>query len=367
MPVLQEIREGVVPVKVYTADVEASARQQLVNISRLPIVHHHVAAMPDVHHGIGATVGSVIPTLRAIIPAAVGVDIGCFSGDTKVPLLDGTKTALKDLAERGGEHWIYAIGGDRRITGAKATARLTRRCAPVMMVELDNGERVQCTPDHQFMLLDGSWCQARNLREGISLMPLYRRIDRYGYTEVLQPRTGVYQKLHWALARGGALGPIPSFAGQRTVIHHKDFNEANNDPENLRFMGDRDHSSYHRSLVDRNTMWQSDEFERRRKTALARKARTPEGREFFARRGTANITRYMTENREAFLKAVAGNGKRGRKWLIAFNKTSTARERTKTMAQRLLQVERTSPDCGAKFLGHLRVNAHKRHAHGYNH
>jgi tRNA-splicing ligase RtcB len=48
-----------------------------VNISRLPIVHHHVAAMPDVHLGIGATVGSVIPTKRAIIPAAVGVDIGC--------------------------------------------------------------------------------------------------------------------------------------------------------------------------------------------------------------------------------------------------------------------------------------------------
>ena len=77
MPILQEIREGRVPVKVYTRDIEASARQQLVNISQLPIVHHHVAAMPDVHHGIGATVGSVIPTLRAIIPAAVGVDIGC--------------------------------------------------------------------------------------------------------------------------------------------------------------------------------------------------------------------------------------------------------------------------------------------------
>jgi tRNA-splicing ligase RtcB (3'-phosphate/5'-hydroxy nucleic acid ligase) len=77
MPVLQEIREGRVPVKVYTDHVEDSARRQLVNISQLPIVHHHVAAMPDVHHGIGATVGSVIPTLRAIIPAAVGVDIGC--------------------------------------------------------------------------------------------------------------------------------------------------------------------------------------------------------------------------------------------------------------------------------------------------
>ena len=77
MPVRQEIREGRVPVKVYTEDIEERARAQLVNISQLPIVHHHVAAMPDVHHGIGATVGSVIPTLRAIIPAAVGVDIGC--------------------------------------------------------------------------------------------------------------------------------------------------------------------------------------------------------------------------------------------------------------------------------------------------
>jgi len=77
MSVRQEIREGRVPVKVYTDDIEAGARRQLVNISQLPIVHHHVAAMPDVHHGIGATVGCVIPTLRAIIPAAVGVDIGC--------------------------------------------------------------------------------------------------------------------------------------------------------------------------------------------------------------------------------------------------------------------------------------------------
>ena len=77
MPVLQEINEGRVPVRVYTNDVDAVSRQQLVNISKLPIVHHHVAAMPDVHLGIGATVGSVIPTLRAIIPAAVGVDIGC--------------------------------------------------------------------------------------------------------------------------------------------------------------------------------------------------------------------------------------------------------------------------------------------------
>lgn len=77
MPVIQELHEGRVPVRVYTDSLEPAARAQLVNVSKLPIVHHHVAAMPDVHLGIGATVGSVIPTRGAIIPAAVGVDIGC--------------------------------------------------------------------------------------------------------------------------------------------------------------------------------------------------------------------------------------------------------------------------------------------------
>ena len=86
MPVRQEISEGLVPVKVYTDEVEPTARQQLVNISKLPIVHHHVAAMPDVHLGIGATVGSVIPTKKAIIPAAVGVDIGCGMMATRLSL-----------------------------------------------------------------------------------------------------------------------------------------------------------------------------------------------------------------------------------------------------------------------------------------
>jgi tRNA-splicing ligase RtcB len=86
MPVRQEINEGLVPVKVYTGEIEPAARQQLVNISRLPIVHHHVAAMPDVHLGIGATVGSVIPTKKAIIPAAVGVDIGCGMMATRLSL-----------------------------------------------------------------------------------------------------------------------------------------------------------------------------------------------------------------------------------------------------------------------------------------
>ena len=86
MPVRKTIDDGGVQVYVWTDDVEAQALKQLVNVSRLPFVFRHVAAMPDVHAGIGATVGSVIPTKGAIIPAAVGVDIGCGMGAVRLSL-----------------------------------------------------------------------------------------------------------------------------------------------------------------------------------------------------------------------------------------------------------------------------------------
>src|SRR3990167_2334373 len=86
MPVLQEITKGKVPVRIFTRDIEPQAYQQLANIASLPIVHGHIAAMPDVHLGKGATVGSVIPTRNAIIPAAVGVDIGCGMNAVRLSL-----------------------------------------------------------------------------------------------------------------------------------------------------------------------------------------------------------------------------------------------------------------------------------------
>ena len=67
------------PIKEWTVDikVEDGARKQLFNVANMPFIFRHVAVMPDVHSGIGATIGSVIPTTKAIIPAAVGVDLGC--------------------------------------------------------------------------------------------------------------------------------------------------------------------------------------------------------------------------------------------------------------------------------------------------
>jgi tRNA-splicing ligase RtcB len=67
------------PIKAWTdgVELEESAREQLLNIARMPFIFKHVAVMPDVHWGMGATVGSVIATKGAVIPAAVGVDLGC--------------------------------------------------------------------------------------------------------------------------------------------------------------------------------------------------------------------------------------------------------------------------------------------------
>ena len=77
MPVRRELTGGSVPVRIFTEDVAPEALRQLEQVAELPFIQGHVAAMPDVHYGIGAAVGTVIPTRGAIIPAAVGVDIGC--------------------------------------------------------------------------------------------------------------------------------------------------------------------------------------------------------------------------------------------------------------------------------------------------
>ena len=95
--------------------VDEAAERQLLDVAALPFIHRHVAAMPDLHLGKGATVGSVIPTVGAIIPAAVGVDIGC--GMTAVAtnltaghLPDSLKT-LRSAVEKTVPHGRTSHGG----------------------------------------------------------------------------------------------------------------------------------------------------------------------------------------------------------------------------------------------------------------
>lgn len=110
MPIMTAFKdEGSVPVKAWTDDIEQSALDQLHNLATLPFIHKHIAVMPDVHWGMGSTVGSVIPTIRAIVPAAVGVDIGCGMVAHKLNLraedlpdnLSGVRSAIEAAIPHG--------------------------------------------------------------------------------------------------------------------------------------------------------------------------------------------------------------------------------------------------------------------------
>jgi len=133
-------------IKMWTAGVpvEAAAMDQLVNCANMPFVYEYIAVMPDVHWGIGATVGSVIPTKGAIIPAAVGVDIGCGMMATRLSLTaddlpdnlheirasiekavphgrtdrggPNDRGAWSDVPERSGREWRQIAEAYRRIT-----------------------------------------------------------------------------------------------------------------------------------------------------------------------------------------------------------------------------------------------------------
>jgi tRNA-splicing ligase RtcB len=102
MPIKQALTNQHVPVQIWTDDIDERSKEQLMNIASLPFIHHHVAAMPDVHLGIGATIGSVIATRKAIIPAAVGVDIGCGMVAARLSITENEidENALKKIFEQ---------------------------------------------------------------------------------------------------------------------------------------------------------------------------------------------------------------------------------------------------------------------------
>ncbi|WP_209346862.1 RtcB family protein [Pontixanthobacter sp. CEM42] len=106
-----EQHEGGSPIKMWTrgVPVDDGAKRQLAKAAQMPFIFKHVAAMPDVHVGIGATVGSVIPTKGAVIPAAVGVDIGCGMMAARTSLmasdlpdnLEGIRSAIEAAVPHG--------------------------------------------------------------------------------------------------------------------------------------------------------------------------------------------------------------------------------------------------------------------------
>ena len=171
--------------------VEDSAMQQIENLSRMPFIFKHVAVMPDCHFGMGATVGSVIPTNRAIIPAAVGVDIGCGMIAVKTPL---TREDLpEDLSDirKAIEHQVPLSAGHYN-RSIKKTAKPRIEQLEAKAAELDQLDF--------YDKLDKNWRkQLGSLGSGNHFIEVV--LDEEGYA--------------WAFLHSGSRG-----VGNRIAAHH---------------------------------------------------------------------------------------------------------------------------------------------------
>ena len=184
---------------------------------------------------------------------------GCFSGDTKVALLDGRSLSFLELIREqneGKQNYCYSISSKKEIVVSKIlNVRETKTNTPVIKITLDNGEQIVCTPDHKFMLRDGSFKEAKNLLQTDSLMPLNKKLSKRegritieGYEMVLNPSNSKWVFTHILSDRYNLKNSIyPEITG--TYKHHMDFNKLNNNPNNIIRLSKRHHLKIHQENI----------------------------------------------------------------------------------------------------------------------
>lgn len=179
----------------------------------------------------------------------------CFTGDTKIKLLDGTSKTFEELSSLGVDNkfWVYGCLPDGTIVPALAqNAHVTKEVNKLAIVHLDNGESVKCTVDHRFMVRDGSYKEAQFLTKGDSLMPLYTKQYNVkykngsvgSYLQVKNNKTGKYNLVHRLVASHELGRPLL----KDEIVHHYDFNPRNNIPTNLKVMSISEHNKKHAFL-----------------------------------------------------------------------------------------------------------------------
>lgn len=181
-----------------------------------------------------------------------GISPYCFTADTEISLLDGREVPIKDLVGLD-EFWVYSCKPDGTIVPGRAhSCKKTKKHAKILKVTLDNGKHVRCTSNHLWMMRDGSYKKASDLRSGDSLMPLYRCEDEAGYEKMLNNKTGKYIYTHWVVSKSDNTNGIIEYCNpedEELVVHHADFNKHNNSPHNLKKWGKHYHWVYHYNIM----------------------------------------------------------------------------------------------------------------------
>jgi len=184
---------------------------------------------------------------------------GCFTGDTKVALADGRDISFLDLIaedKAGKENFCYSIKEDGSIGLEKILhPRKTKSNTSLVEVTLDNNQTIRCTPDHKFMLRNGEYIEAKDLKAGESLMPLYKkhskienRITIEGYEMVLNPQTSKWIFTHM-LSNNWNIDNNIYKELKKAHKHHIDFNKLNNNPTNLMLLSPDAHLKLHQKHI----------------------------------------------------------------------------------------------------------------------
>lgn len=223
-------------------------------------------------------------------PSLPGSSKDCLAGDTLIPMLDGTVAQISDLV--GKDVWVYSSTSSGRVVPALARNIHAVGIRPVVRVTLDSGATFDCTDDHEIMLRDGSFVEAKNLHSGSSLMPLYDRLSvgnsrtsLNGYHQVWCNEQKSFVFTHQLVAAEVFGFKYGASKEGRKVIHHVDFNKLNNDPSNLVVMGWSEHRDYHNKVGTTNlkNQWLKPDFR-----AASSLASSKTGK----RTGPINLTKY---------------------------------------------------------------------------
>lgn len=206
---------------------------------------------------------------KALLGAMDGMDIKvdcncgdfCLEENTLIKLLNGnvvTVKQLKDMFDNKDELWLYSTdsNGDFR-PGKVENVWVSGKSDKMVKVTLDNGREIITTPNHKYMMRDGSYKEAQYLSEYDSLMPLYFSYHN-GYENVkLNSKKATQFHSVYKIVADTLLSKEKELAKERSgedtiQIHHKDFNKLNNYPSNLEPKGKLEHWYYHASLAGKN-------------------------------------------------------------------------------------------------------------------
>jgi len=200
----------------------------------------------------------------------------CLRGNMQLILLNGEEPCIKEMAESPETYkGLYILSVNSKTLQLEPDkiiqVQKTRLNAQLVRVHLDNGKYIDCTPDHPFMLRNGEFKKAENLVGGESLMPYYSKVaikGLVGYRLVYNPCSNLFCHEHRLVGKY-VYGKLK----KGDTIHHIDFDKENNDPSNLKLMGNNEHWRYHSKLGKERWLGYSEEERAEKGQSISKRAK----------------------------------------------------------------------------------------------